>query len=300
MDLDWVIAMTGGKHGRRIERIQSLWSGYGEIVRVAVDDRTVIVKHVTPPESPENVVSHARKCRSYEVERAFYETYAARCDDSCRVPRHLASRFEDDEWTFVLEDLDAVGFVDRRHNATGPALERCVAWLASFHARFMGEAPIRLWPCGTYWHLDTRREELALAPPDLRALAPVLDEKLVSCKHQTILHGDAKMANFCFAPDAVAAVDFQYAGGGCGMKDVAYLLSGELGEARCLERYFEHLRRELGARGLDPAPIESEWRPLYPIACADFYRFLSGWSPPHYARDLHAQRLVSELATSLL
>ena len=41
------------------------------------------------------------------------------------------------------------------------------------------------------------------------------------------MHGDAKLANFLFTSDhsQVAGVDFQYVGGGCGMKDVAYLLS---------------------------------------------------------------------------
>ncbi len=300
MDLDWVIAATGAKGGRRVERIQTLWSGYGEIVRVAVDDRTVIVKSVTPPDRPASDISHTRKVRSYEVERAFYECHAARTNDRCRVPRLFASRQEEGEHTFVLEDLNAAGFTDRRHSATGTALDRCVAWLAAFHARFFGEDPTGLWPAGTYWHLETRQAELAGTPSELRALAPLLDEKLASCKHRTILHGDSKVANFCFSEHGAAAVDFQYTGGGCGMKDVAYLLAGELEEARMLDHYFEHLRQELAERGIDPAPVEAEWRTLYPIACGDFYRFLAGWAPPHYARDLHAQRLVGELAKQLL
>lgn len=300
MDLDWVIAIMGAQHGRRIERIQTLWSGYGEIVRVAVDDRTVVVKSVTPPDRPATDVSHARKCRSYDVERVFYERYAPRTNARCRVPRLHASRFEEGEHTFVLEDVGAAGFADRRHTATGAALDRCVAWLAAFHATFFDVEPADLWPTGTYWHLDTRRDELAVVSKELRALAPILDEKLASCRYRTILHGDAKVANFCFSDASVAAVDFQYAGGGCGMKDVAYLLSGELEERRMLDHYFEHLRDELAERGIDPAPVEAEWRALYPVACADFYRFLAGWAPPHYARDLHAQRIVSELASKLL
>lgn len=300
MDLDWVVGAVGGARGKRVERIQSLWGGYGEIVRVSIDGRTWIVKCATPPDRPDTDVSHARKCRSYEVERVFYQRYAPRTEGRSRVPRMHASRFEDGEWTFVLEDLDAAGFIDRRHTATGTALDRCVAWLASFHATFYGQPPVGLWPAGTYWHLSTRGEELLHAPDELQALAPVLDRKLANCTHQTILHGDAKIANFCFSESSVAAVDFQYAGGGCGMKDVAYLLSGELNEARLLDRYFDHLREELAARGIDPTPIEAEWRTLYPIACADFYRFLAGWAPSHYSRDLHAQRLVAELASSLL
>ena len=53
-----------------------------------------------------------------------------------------------------------------------------------------------------------------------------------NCKFKTIVHGDAKLANFCFSHDLsnVAAVDFQYVGGGCGMKDVAYFLGSCLND----------------------------------------------------------------------
>ena len=60
-----------------------------------------------------------------------------------------------------------------------------------------------------------------------------IDARLSRCRYQTLVHGDAKIANFCLPPEggSVAAVDFQYVGGGCGMKDVAYFLSS------CLEPY---------------------------------------------------------------
>lgn len=321
-ELDWVAEVASATRARRVERIQSLWSGYGEIFRVALtgaEIETAIVKSVKPPANARGSgegASHARKCRSYDVEKRWYGSFAARCDDTCRVPRSFGARAGKGEWLFLLEDLDAAGFPDRRRDPDGGELDACLAWLAAFHARFLGVASDGLWKTGTYWHLATRPDELAATEDDaLRDAAPVLDRKLRECTHQTLVHGDAKPANFCFGRDRggdarVAAVDFQYVGGGCGMKDVAYLLSGGSGssaealEARHLDRYFVHLRGALSKRGehahpVDAEAIEAEWRALYPIARADYHRFLAGWAKDYWRRDTHAQRLVREVLRSL-
>jgi aminoglycoside phosphotransferase (APT) family kinase protein len=305
MDLDWIASVAGARHARRGARLQSLWSGYGEIVRVELEGGevpSVVVKRVTPPPRPKNGVSDARKRRSYDVERVFYETFASRCSAASRVPRFFGSRVEESGWLFVLEDLDAAGFAERRHAPALATLDRCLSWLASFHATFLGEPPAGLWKAGTYWHLATRRDELrAVGDASIQSLAPRIDAKLASATHRTFVHGDAKLANFCFSRGAtgVAAVDFQYVGGGCGMKDVAYLVSGEADEERALDSYFVHLRRALADRSIDPAPVEAEWRALYRFACADFYRFLAGWAPSHFARDRHAQRVLREVGWEL-
>jgi hypothetical protein len=258
---------------------------------------------VKPPARAKNDVSDARKRRSYEVERVFYESFAPRCSVACRVPRLFgarATRGRDAEHVFVLEDLDAAGYPGRRHSADGETLDRCLAWLASFHATFFASPPTGIWATGTYWHLATRGEELDRVDEAVRAIAKRIDAKLASCVHRTLVHGDAKLANFCFARDGrVAAVDFQYVGGGCGMKDVAYLVSGERDEAQHVDAYFRHLRRELDVRSIDGEAVETEWRALYPFACADFYRFLAGWAPDHFARDRHAQRVLEEVARCL-
>ena len=138
-----------------------------------------------------------------------------------------------------------------------------------------------MWPIGTYWHLATRTDELAaIRDPALRALAPVLDAQLTAARFQTLVHGDAKEANFCFSRDGrtVAAVDFQYVGRGCGIKDVAYLLHGHppAAIAAALDRYFAHLRAALAA-DTDADALEAEWRALFPIAQHDLQRFLAGW-----------------------
>src|SRR5262245_39359686 len=70
--LRWVAEATGAESVRRGDRIQSLWSGYGELFRVRIEGAgrygdSVIVKWVKPPARARDDVSHARKCRSYDV-----------------------------------------------------------------------------------------------------------------------------------------------------------------------------------------------------------------------------------------
>lgn len=313
IDLDWIARVSGAAAAARGERIQSLWSGYGEVLRVRLrggDAPSVVVKWVRPPaqrpreqrpREPEAQRSHARKLRSYEVELAFYRGPAARCDDASRVARLLGAVSHGAERVLVLEDLDASGFDGRRRFAGGDELGACLEWLAAFHATHLGAEPRGLWPRGTYWHLATRPDELAIvADAALREAAPILDARLRAATHRTLVHGDAKLANFCFGRDAVAAVDFQYVGGGCGMEDVAYLIGDapEATEARLLDRYFRALRERLPA-GAPGDAIEREWRALYPLAWADFQRFLAGWSPAHAASDARSRARLRAIVAAL-
>jgi hypothetical protein len=286
--LDRIAAITGARHVRVVERVQSLWGGYGEIVRVALEGGiapTAIVKHVQPPAAKRDTISDARKRRSYDVEARFYRDVAPRCDDTCRVARLYGSHVEAGSWLFVFEDLDAAGYVDRHDEASGATLDACLAWLAAFHARFLGDAADGLWPVGTYWHLATRRDELsAIKDAYLRSNAAAFDARLAAARFQTIVHGDPKEANFCFGDGRVAAVDFQYAGRGCAMRDVAYLLHGRSDTASRgaqLDAYFGHLSSALARRAdsVDIAAVEAEWRALYDVARLDFKRFLAGWRP---------------------
>jgi len=284
MNLDRLCELTGAATAIREARLQTLWSGYGDVVRYRLDgERTVIVKHVRPPEG-----AHPRKIRSYEVERAWYSGWSERCTDACRVPTCLGTWSDGHETVFVLEDLDAAGFPLRKRYLSDAEIAACLSWLAHFHATFLHAQPTDLWENGTYWHLATRPDELAaMRDLDLKRRAPELDHRLNQATYQTLVHGDAKTANFCFALDGsgVSAVDFQYVGGGCGMKDVAYFLGGCLSASeasratsRWLGVYFDHLRTALGAtRAREAIAIEREWRGLYEVAVLDFERFLDGW-----------------------
>ena len=223
----------------------------------------------------------------------------------------MAEHSEGHRWLFVFEDLDAAGFSARRGDASDAEIRACLSWLASFHATFLGGSAETLWPVGTYWHLATRPEELAAtADARLRKAAPAIDARLNASRFQTLVHGDAKIANFCFPPQggAVAAVDFQYVGGGCGMKDVAYFLSSCLSSRELetqaegyVDEYFGALRRARTQRLPDETldALEAEWRHLYAFAWADFYRFLAGWSPQHWKIDTYSRRVTEEVLLSL-
>lgn len=315
-----VLDVTGGARVSSVQQVQSLWSGYGEIVRVSVegaDVASVIGKRVRWPTEAHHPRgwatsrSHDRKVRSYAVEACFYQDYAAACDDNCRVPRLLAEAHDDEGVLLVLEDLDAAGFDARRVKVSAEELRACLTWLASFHAAFLGQAPRGLWETGTYWHLETRPDELAaLGDTPLARAAPELDRRLRESAFQTLVHGDAKLANFCFTDDGarVAAVDFQYVGAGPGIKDVAYFLGSCLDEEACareqeslLDLYFDALSKALRARSVrvDVGALLRDWRALYPVAWTDFYRFLAGWSPGHWKVHAYTRRLAREVLAAL-
>lgn len=242
---------------------------------------------------------------------AWYKEYSNNCNDGCRVPKCLALEWQGDEFLMVLEDLDAAGYPKRKSSVSWNEMKTCLSWLANFHAVFIGEKPDNLWKQGTYWHLDTRPDELkVLSDVPLKNAAGRIDQKLKQARFKTFVHGDAKLANFCFSPDGtnVAAVDFQYVGGGCGMKDVAYFVGSCLNEDECesyesdiLNFYFKELRGALKIqqKDIDADIMEREWRSLYPVAWTDFHRFLKGWSPDHWKINSYSEGLARHVIEEL-
>lgn len=298
--------------------VQRLWSGYGSILRYGLEgsDRTsLIVKHISPPSATNHPRgwntdrSHQRKLRSYLVESVWYRDHAGRCGSGSRLPQCLAMERQGDEILLLLEDLNAAGFSERRSTVSPAEARACLGWLAHFHATFLGDPGHGLWECGTYWHLETRpdeMDELKTEDPALWQAAGAIDAALKASPFQTLVHGDAKLANFCFPPGdaAVAAVDFQYVGRGCGMKDVAYFIGSCFGDEECearsptlLDYYFGQLRAALWERGagVDVDALEADWRNLFPVAWTDFHRFLKGWSPGHWKIHGYSERLAQQV-----
>lgn len=311
-----ILKACGATSMRVGAKIQTLWSGYGEIVRVHLEGccqrPSVVVKHVKFPAETEHPggwntdLSHTRKVRSYQVETHWYQNYST--NQGCRIPACLASCSRGNEMVIVLEDLDVVGYDQRRTSVGDKETRACLSWLAHFHALFLGVEPDGLWPIGTYWHLETRPDELeAMDDAELRAAANHIDRALTDCRFKTIVHGDAKLANFCFSKSGkdVAAVDFQYVGGGCGMKDVVYFLGSCMEERECekrvpglLDYYFTELEQSVD-KGVDLVALEKEWREMFAFAWTDFHRFLLGWMPGHWKVNRYSKKLTKEVLHKL-
>ena len=312
-----ILRSTHSRELYEIEEVQDLWDGYGKILRYGLtgsDNKRVVVKNVCLPEralkSRGGGISYQRKLKSYKIEMAFYENWSRRCGNDCRVPAWYALEWQNNEFLMVFEDLDTAGFNKRRRSATWNDMQLCLKWLANFHAEFMGEKPEKLWAQGTYWHLETRLDELKnMKDTALKGAAKAIDRRLNNCRFKTFLHGDAKLENFCFSENGrdVAAIDFQYVGGGCGMKDVAYFVDSCLFDDECeswendiLDFYFKELKAALHMKekDVDFDALEKEWRELYPVAWTDFYRFLKGWAPGHYESG-YSERTARKVINSL-
>jgi hypothetical protein len=171
-------------------QIAALWSNYGYIHRLHVssaDTRsTLVLKSIHPPSHLDTSESNTRKLLSYAVERWFYAHLAALLPPSVKLATLYPVR-ADSEHVLLLEDL-ATAYPFPARGSLGSEATRCVLrWLGGFHGTFYrvhrrgdptGNLPLvppplewqetalaarvseGVWRRGTYWYLETRREEL--------------------------------------------------------------------------------------------------------------------------------------------
>jgi len=306
-----------------VEYLQELWSGYGSIVRCYSKNKkqSYIVKHIqtaTPltehPRGWSGDNSHQRKIKSYQVETHFYRQYAAFCNKECNQENKQNSKVPtlyevielEDGCLLVMEDLHASGFTINADKNDWQKLKLAITWLANFHSKFMFTKADNLWSQGGYWHLDTRQDELATMPESsLKQHATQLDQRLKQAKYQTLIHGDAKFDNLCFHinDNSVAAVDFQYVGKGAGVVDLAYLAGSaldqfgleEFGEL-VLPFYLQALKLALAHTHptINFVQLSKEYEDLYPVAWADFYRFLLGWNPNSWKINTYINKMSEQ------
>lgn len=162
-------------------QIASLWSSYGHIYRLklSTEPKSLILKSIHPPALAHPSESHLRKLLSYDVERWYYLHMSSRLPSHVKIAQSYPLP-EDQEHNLLLEDLAG----EFPHPASG-SLDReatmCVlAWLAGFHGTYFRvhqhgkkalptvpppnacvEAAVSgVWERGTYYYLETRREEL--------------------------------------------------------------------------------------------------------------------------------------------
>ena len=92
------------------------------------------------------------------------------------------------------------------------------------------------------------------------------------------------------------------------MKDVAYFLGSclsssdsETYEKELLDFYFSEFEHSLKSSKLnfEFKELEQEWRQIYPIACADFTRFLLGWMPTHQKLTQYNLNLMNTVLAGL-
>ena len=316
-----ILSTTKASSIQEAQLIQQLWGGYGELSRVFLNGthfdnsipESIILKNIQFPDSPKHPkgmsisASHTRKVKSYQVEMFWYKQNSYQNLNSY-IPKCYASGSIDSQQYIILEDLINLHY-KTLSEIDSNQINQCLKWLAHFHAYYILEEPVNLWNVGTYWNLETRPDEYELMQDnELKAIAQKIDDKLNRAYYQTFVHGDAKLANFLFSPSQVAAVDFQYVGGGVGIKDVAYFLSSIYNDQQlfkndkaCLDYYFTQLKNALKThhKEVNFNKLEAEWRELYPYAWADFYRFLQGWSPEHYKVNSYTKKMRDKVVNDL-
>lgn len=164
-------------------QIAPLWSNYGHIYRLhlASDPTTLILKSIHPPDIDDSSESNVRKLLSYDIERWFYQHLSAQLPPDVKVAKSYLLQ-NDHEHNLLLEDLSVEFAFPARGSLGKDATIAVLKWLAGFHRTFFGihrrpageRLPIipspaqwkkglptsGIWERGTYWYLDTRREEL--------------------------------------------------------------------------------------------------------------------------------------------
>ncbi|WP_371373215.1 phosphotransferase [Thalassotalea aquiviva] len=306
-----------------IEPMQSLWAGKGELVRLTLQLNndisftpktcSVVVKKIDfqagseHPYGWHSTFSEQRKRKSYQVEFNWYRQFGEKLNarntgaiamSAMYFPKLVYSESSEQGMILALEDL-APNFPQRftlgkDDRPSHRQIKSCIRWLTLLHAKTLSFPVSGLWAVGGYWHLETRPDEWqAITDLTLKRAAKAIDERLRLSPYQCIIHGDAKLANFCFSEcnEHAAAVDFQYVGQGPGVKDLMLLLSSVMPDTRLqleassfVDFYFKQLRIALAhfQPQVNANDVIANWRSLYPMAWADFHRFLTGWKPGHW------------------
>lgn len=282
------------------EPLTSLWSDCGQIVKCQLDEQACVIKaikvpdHINHPKIKQSSFALNRKRDSYHVEYAFYKQFSHKLPKQAASIECIKAINKGDEFALVFKDFSKQGY----SQATTENIKAILNWLAHFHAFHLNAFHLNakfdgLWPQGSYWHLGTRPDEFNNLPEksDIKQAASLLNSALKQCDYQTLIHGDAKLANFAANSQGhILGYDFQYVGAGVGVIDVMYFMTSCMDDSELhkhaqsyLDYYFSQLKQALSdyQPHINADDVVTQWAHLWPVAWADFYRFLLGWSPEH-------------------
>ncbi|TMO73554.1 kinase [Pseudoalteromonas sp. S3785] len=288
------------KHIEIGDTLTSLWSGCGSIVECTLDAEPCVIKaikipsHINHPKIKQSEFALKRKQQSYCVEYNFYKRYSPFLPNKAKSIECVSAINSGDDYALVFKNFTKHGFAQ----ASSLHIKAILTWLAHFHAFNLNKPATGLWQQGNYWHLSTRPDEYKKLDEaldeksDIKNAAHKLDKTLQASHFKTLIHGDAKLANFAASEQSeILAYDFQYVGAGVGVTDVMYFMTSCFNEEQLhkyadthLAYYFSQFKNAL--KVYQPTIIAddviAQWQELWSITWADFYRFLAGWSPTHF------------------
>lgn len=288
-----------------IEQAASVWSDCGEIIRCKLNGEACVIKAIEVPQQinhsriTQSEFALARKRQSYLVEFNWYQQFSGQLPLEAAAIPCLNAVQENNQQALLFADFTACGY--QQAQASSAHIDAILRWLAHFHAVNLSSTAEGLWPQGSYWHLATRPDEYArMTHSSLKVEAENIDTALKQCVYQTLIHGDAKLANFAIKPhtNCVYGYDFQYVGKGVGIIDVMYFLGSCLSDkalhtdaSAYLDQYYDELALALKCYkpNISAADVIASWDELWAYAWADFYRFLAGWSPEHLKINRYMQ-----------
>ncbi|MBQ4875857.1 phosphotransferase [Pseudoalteromonas luteoviolacea] len=287
------------KH-RQNQTPQTLWNGCGTLEKCQIGTRKYAIKISQVPDDLQHVniqqtsFSLQRKIKSYVKEQHFYRHYALCLRDLCLLPQAIELHEINGKFITLLEDFEPLGFQNKSSVST-VHIKRVLDWLATFHANWLTEDTdndeFETFGYGNYWHLDTRPDEYQKMPNSaLKESAHKIDKTLKRIRYHTLIHGDAKLANFAFDDNRVIGYDFQHVGLGNGLSDVMLLFTTVLNNAQLetecndlLAYYFSRLQQALVHKcsAISFCDLQQQWQESWCFIWADFHRFLQGWRPEH-------------------
>ncbi|TXC85133.1 phosphotransferase [Luteibaculum oceani] len=285
----FVIEKFGDQALATLERRKTLWADYGCLYALQGQGKKLVLKHYQWPEEDSiqdeaQRFAVARKRSSFRNELIWYRDMPMA--QQAGIP--LAYGFEENnrEIIIVLDDLESMGFVCNPQPLRSHHVKACLEFLVDFHIRNLNVNEAHK---GGYWHLETRPFEFdKMEGGFFKDNAQTWDQTIKNAQFKTIIHGDAKPANYALNNDNnVIAYDFQYWGQGIGTQDlVCYLYSiceNQKDWTSYTNLYFDLLQQQMEFFEVEGGKeIVKEWKAMVEVCKNDYQRFLLGWNPDHY------------------